>query len=536
MRWLRGDNARSVSRLGSLHLLMAIVLIAGCRVHVGGARSDVERALRFSTKRTTLTPSQTPPSQSRAPSESTDTVPASGLLTLDRARRIAVSSNPDVHAAQARLEAARARIAQALAAFLPTISLKHTSTRTLQTPPSRPRLVTAIQNVQQLPTSGTDPLAGISPVLRPLFQPLFGASSFRLQSNANPFSDHSSGFTISWTIYDGFIREAQVQAATQLQHAAERSLADVQRLILRAVDTAYYQVQLAEEQLRIARADEVFSRDQYEDTEKLRAAGRATQADVDNFRVRMLAAQADVTAAIGLRDSGRVALAELMGTPDVVLGGEVTLAPLTEESDRDLAFVDATPWIERAMANRPDLRRLSAIVESERQNVQAVHGLFSPAVGVSGSWGFDRTSNMRYGERDQSSAAGVELRWDLYTGGSRRAKMRAARAVYAEAMARLKRLRLAVTAEVRVASIDLIDAQEQIRLQRENLRTALENRRIIRAAYFAGKETLTRLNEAQRDYIEADAGLALSRIRLRQAWSDLYAAAATYGDATGVGP
>jgi hypothetical protein len=37
-----------------------------------------------------------------------------------------------------------------------------------------------------------------------------------------------------------------------------------------------------------------------------------------------------------------------------------------------------------------------------------------------------------------------------------------------------------------------------------------------------------RLNQAQRDLIETDAGLALARIRLRQAWTDLRAAAAVH--------
>ena len=82
---------------------------------------------------------------------------------------------------------------------------------------------------------------------------------------------------------------------------------------------------------------------------------------------------------------------------------------------------------------------------------------------------------------------------------------------------------------MRKAIIDLTDAQVQIRLRRESLATARENRRIVQAAYVAGKETLTRLNEAQRDFIEAEANLALARIRLRKAWSDLYAAAATQG-------
>ena len=74
-----------------------------------------------------------------------------------------------------------------------------------------------------------------------------------------------------------------------------------------------------------------------------------------------------------------------------------------------------------------------------------------------------------------------------------------------------------------------MDAQQQIRLQRENLITARENRRVVRAGYSAGTETLNRLNEAQRDFITAEADLALARIRLRQAWSDLRAAIGTNG-------
>ncbi|RME37995.1 MAG: hypothetical protein D6788_08305, partial [Planctomycetota bacterium] len=145
---------------------------------------------------------------------------------------------------------------------------------------------------------------------------------------------------------------------------------------------------------------------------------------------------------------------------------------------------------------------------------------------LSGSWGFDRSSTLRYRVDDQSSAGAIELRWDLYTGGARRARLRQAWAGWSEAAARLARLRLTVASEVRSAVISVTDAQEQIRLQRESLKTALENRRMVQAAYLAGKETLTRLNEAQRDVIEADANLARARIQLRQAWSDLYAAAA----------
>ena len=69
-----------------------------------------------------------------------------------------------------------------------------------------------------------------------------------------------------------------------------------------------------------------------------------------------------------------------------------------------------------------------------------------------------------------------------------------------------------------------------MRLQRLNLVSARENRRIVAAEYEAGKASLVRLNQAQRDLIETDAGLALARIRLRQAWTDLRAATAVHPD------
>jgi outer membrane protein TolC len=454
-----------------------------------------------------------------------DQLPA-GILTLATARGIAVGANPDVHAARARLEAARARIAEALAPFMPTVALKHTSTWTFQTPPSRPRLETAIQSVQELPILGTDPLEGVAPILRPLFEPLFRVG--QLQPNTSVFSDHSTALAATWTLFDGFVREADALAAKYLHAAAGHSLGDVERLIIHAVDTAYYQIQLAEERIRIARADEAFSREQFEETQKLLRAKRASRADADNFRVRMLAAQANVTAAIGLRDSGRVALAELMGRPQVVLGDDIALSPLAKETEDEMSLPEAQQWVERALADRPDLLQLRAILRGKEENVHAARGLFSPILSVSGSWGFERSSSLRYSAKDQSSAGALDLRWELYTGGARRARLRAAQSARTEAAAALYRLRLSVQAQVRNAVIDLADAQEQIRLQRENLHTARRNRDDIEKAWLAGKETLTRLNEAQRDFIEADAGLALSRIRLRQAWSDLNAAAATY--------
>jgi len=509
-------------------LVLALSLTLSCRAPLDSIRVVLDRHAEAVERLPDEERSGSAPYEAPVVTVRAEDLLPDGVLTLETARSIAVRANPDVHAARARLEAARARIAEARARYLPTVVFTHTSVKTFHTPASRNRLNTLLQPAQPVPTDIDTQNLAVTTLLNAIRRPLFGLG--RPKGNRNPFSEHSSALAATWVVFDGFVREAQLLSAKYLHSAAVQSLMDVERLIIQAVDTAYYHVQLAEERLRIARADEEFSREQLEETEKLRAAGRATKADVGNFRVRMLAAKTNVTAAVGLRDTGRVVLAELLGLSDVTLPPERRLSPLAKETDKEMTVPDVELWVERALANRPDLLQLEAVLESNEENVRAAKGLYSPSVAVSGSWGYDRSSNLRYTFEDQSSAAAVELQWELYTGGARRAGVRAAESARAEAAAALSRRRLTVQAQARRAIIDLADAREQIRLQRENLETARENRRIIQAAYVAERETLTRLNEAQRDFIQADASLALARIRLRQAWSDLHAAAGTYGE------
>jgi len=306
------------------------------------------------------------------------------------------------------------------------------------------------------------------------------------------------------------------------------SLADVQRLLVHAVDTAYFQVQLGGERLRIAEADEAFSQRQLAEAKKRYEAGKITQGDVLNFEVRVQAARVNVVAARGLRDMGRVLLAELLALPAAELPATIDVAALAAETDTELAPPDAGEWISRALADRPDLAQAGHLRTAYDENVKLARGQFSPQFSLNGTWGFERLSNITYEQSDQASGIAFELRWQLYSGGLRTAQLRRAKADWWEASATYDRKRLEVSSDVRQATVNLNNAQQQVRLQRVALTSATENRRVVEEEYAAGKASLVRLNEAQRDYVEADAELAAARIQLRQAWTDLHAAASTY--------
>ena len=510
-------------------VLMLMVGLGGCK----GDLNSIETVLQRRSAALARLPEEDRGWKQYAAPESADDgagqVAASGLLALEDARQIALRYNPDIHAARARIDQALARIGEARSAYFPTIALGHSSNRTFQTPSTRNRIPLALPTQQPVPNiPATLQDLDLSTLVGLLTTPLYGQSGFSAITRS--FSEHTTSLSATWTLFDGLSREATVLAAKYAHGAARMSLAEAQRLLVRAVDGAYYQAQLGREQIRIARADVEFSERQLETAEMRLAAGKATEGDVLNFQVRLRAAQADERAAIGLHQNARTVLAELMGLDDAALPAETSLSPLAQEDEQDLAAPHVEDWVQRALAARPDLAQKEYEFKSKTEEVRAAKGQYSPRLVATGSYGFDRLSNMAYSADDQASAAAIEFRWQLFTGGLRTSRVRFTEAERWEIAAQLRRRRQQAASEVRQAATSLVNAQEQVRLQRLNLVSARENRRIVAAEYEAGKASLVRLNQAQRDLIETDAGLALARIRLRQAWTDLRAAAAVHPD------
>ena len=78
--------------------------------------------------------------------------------------------------------------------------------------------------------------------------------------------------------------------------------------------------------------------------------------------------------------------------------------------------------------------------------------------------------------------------------------------------------------EVRQVIEELNAARKQLTLQRANAVLVQKNRDLVEKEYTAGKASLVRLNEAQKDLISAQGQLALARVGLRQVWQNLAAA------------
>ena len=161
-----------------------------------------------------------------------------------------------------------------------------------------------------------------------------------------------------------------------------------------------------------------------------------------------------------------------------------------------------------------------------RAQVGQKKSVYYPQVSAFASQDAQTSDNGRLEEDDFGHTVGISLSYSLFAGGRNRAGVAEARHQLSEAEYEHESLRLNIAQEVRQAVINLRAAQETLVLQRTTAEYVNTNRDLVEKEYRAGQGTLARLNQAQRDLVEAEARLALARVAV-------YSARHTLDTATG---
>jgi outer membrane protein TolC len=343
-------------------------------------------------------------------------------------------------------------------------------------------------------------------------------------AGADTSRTYSLGASVSWVVFDGYLRRFQVAAAEAARQGQEDGLRNVQRLLVQGVSLAFFNALLAQDQVVIADQDTAFNRELAEETRKRFEAGASAKSDVLNFEVRAAEAESGRLIAQYNREVAGIVLAQLLGLverglPDgtvLVGGGEVPAALDVAPMADDIAY---------ALAHRPDLHAIEMAAAAAQAGAQAAKADLWPTISLTGSYGYVRESSPWFNEdRDASSSMGVSAKWTLYSGGSTRQAVREAEANADEAMADLAEQRLSVVSEVRQQRTAIETAFRQAALRERIHDMTVEMRDLVRKQYTAGTASLTRLNEAQTDLVRAEGNLALARTRYWQFVEDLRAA------------
>lgn len=417
-----------------------------------------------------------------------------GTTVLDKktAQTIALAGNPDLVAAEARMEQARARVRQAAAAWWPNLDLTSRVAR------------------ERLSDTRYEYNRAIAALL--------GGSADRTTDNTG------AGLQATWVLFDGFYRHFKEQQTSYDEQSAAAALTDSRRQLVNAVGVAFLNSQLAQTNIDIAKADEAFYLRQLEDAQNRFDVGAGPWGDVLNIKVQLNSARTGLMRYQREFEAAGYGLAALMGLPEARFPDGVRLAELDRETRLEGPPEPTEALIEQAMAARPDIRRLEMTIKQAEATTGMAKASFYPRVQLFGAVEGGREDEVGLDSEDFGNTVGMNLSWNLYAGGADKARLSEAQQARRETAMTLASLRNGVTAEIRQDLALLAAAEEQARLQRETVKLVEENRDLAKNEYEAGEASLVRLNEAQRDLTTTYGRLAQALVAYHLAQQQLMAA------------
>ena len=387
-------------------------------------------------------------------------------LTLRHAASIALEKNPLRRAALADTKAASAGVREAQSFLLPHVTFSEQS------------------------TLGNDPVYVFGSRLR---RQRFTQADFALSqlNTPSPLGNFTTRFGGTWNLFDSFASWHGVTRAKEMNIAASRQLERTEQEILFRVVQSYYGVLLAKKQLDVAERSDNTAKSILDRSQARFDAGVAVESDLLSSKVRLASREQEL---IRARNNLELARAQL----NMALG--VAVAHPYEPSDplveQTLIPNSLLELEQKALTNRPDLKRIEAQQSAQDLSVATAKSSFGPRLNAFAGWETDNPTFLA-GGGGNNWMGGIELQIDLFLGGAKRAALSRERAD-AERIAALKQAANdAAQLEVRRAYYDQDANRQQLEVARTAITQAQENLRIDQDRYDSGLLTITDLLGAE---------------------------------------
>lgn len=399
-------------------------------------------------------------------------------LTLEEAWEIALKENPSEQIALARLEQAEARYRQSKSAYQPRLGVSASGSR----------IEYSDSSLQRFPPGAPD-----------------------------TSEMYEAGLQATWLLWDSGSRKNRVEASRLRSEAANASLMDSREFLLAQVGRSFTAAQLARANLVIAEADVEFQDRQLENSIRKEEAGLNSRTDSLNFEIRKLNAENTVVQQASNYESAMASLGALLGkSVDETLPPPEKLDPENTTLPQDIPSVDDL-W-QAAQDKLPALQQATLQLEAAEATVNSLKAEYGPDISLFGNLALEREEDPSFQQGDLGNSLGIQLSWDLWTGDARKQRVLEAQAQVRESEAAARQVQLQTISDIQKARVEYLASVEAEEISAKTYKLTEENRKLIEASYQAGRETLLRLNEAQRDFNNAGSRFVASRLQRQLSW------------------
>jgi TolC family type I secretion outer membrane protein len=364
---------------------------------------------------------------------------------------------------------------------------------------------------------------------------LTGSASY--QRNDQTISEFYPPSTSNWTaelkvtqtVFAGGGIVASVRNARLNRDAALEDLQTTVDTALLGVRTAFDNVLLAREQVRVQEENVELYRSQLRDTQNQFRTGSVSNFEVLRAKVSLANAQPDLITA---RNNLRIAIEQLRQALGAPSGRSAEVPPFPDvrgSLDIRPESVDLDSALASAHEHRPELLRLEKLEDAGEAAVTAAKSNYYPSVGAFGAYqwggfGFAQGSSLSA----NGWLFGVQSTWNIFDGRATAGKVVQARSQLRQQKLSRSEEELAIDVEVHQAISGLQEAAELVDASKETVGQAEEALREANSRYKAG-------NATQLDVLTSQVSLTQARTNQLEANYNYLVAEATLRKAMGLG-
>jgi len=347
-----------------------------------------------------------------------------------------------------------------------------------------------------------------------LLQKRFTASDFTISSLNNPgtINNYHTDISITVPVYQGGALWAGKHAGDASAKSAEwQYMAQRQTTILHVIET-FSRLRELQAERRATEQALAAARDHLADTQALKRRGLAITSDVMDARSHMLEAGVALESASHAVTSAQEQLQRLLGLPPG--------APLSISGTVNLALPDQSrdEWLEAAIRNQPELQAAKHRLDAARAHTDVARAPFRPAVNLQAT---EEWNSNTAAPRNANATIAAEVRLNLFSGGTDRARLHAARAASTARELELEDIAQAIHNEVLTSWRSLQEARNRLVASKQVLRQNMESLRIRKLREQQGLErssdvldAQSRADQARAKAIRARYALIIAKARL----------------------
>jgi outer membrane protein len=418
-------------------------------------------------------------------------------LSLEEALAAGIVRSPGLHASRLELEAASARSREIAAGRLPLVKLGGGYTRLSEVPDFQVTLP-------------------ISP------NPIVVSQSY--------FDNFNLRLGIQQPLFTGFRLQAGEGSARLLEAAAGQDLEKSRAELAFAVKSAYWGLARAREFETVIDENVRQVGEHLKDVRAFFDQGLATRNDVLRTELELSNAEILKIDARNAAEIALTALASLIGLPP---GSDVDLTTTVESRASRLppeAGEGGADPIERALANRPEIKSAELRIKASQMGVKAARSGFFPQVYLSGNYYYLRPNPRILPSLDRFKGTwdlGVSVSFDVWNWGQTKLQAEQAEARLGQAREARKALEDQAVLEVTQCRLSLARAGEKVRVAGQAVGQAEENLRVTKERFKQGVALSSDVLDAEMALLRAKLGRTqaeidrvLAQARLEKALGD----------------